>query len=112
MQLALNNNTDIDNMKIISDTIKSKFEITSIDKSLYEGDSYTLPSELLTKINNENVSIPVTWNNSVINTSTAGTFSYAGRNKEYSRQFNATLTVIPPIVPSTVHLLFHLLFHL
>ncbi|SDP53635.1 tetratricopeptide repeat protein [Clostridium gasigenes] len=102
VQLALNNNTDIDNMKIISDNIKSKFEITSIDKSLYEGESYTLPSELSTKINNENVSIPVTWNNSVINTSTAGTFSYLGTNKEYSRQFNATLTVVPPIVSAVV----------
>ncbi len=95
VQLALNNNTDIDNMKIISDNIKSKFEITSIDKSLYEGESYTLPSELSTKINNENISIPVTWNNSVINTSTAGTFSYTGINKEYSRQFTAILTVLP-----------------
>ncbi|NKF07467.1 Ig-like domain-containing protein [Clostridium gasigenes] len=102
VQLALNNNTDIDNMKIISDNIKSKFEITSIDKSLYEGESYTLPSELSTKINNENVSIPVTWNNSVINTSTAGTFSYLGTNKEYSRQFSATLTVVPPIVSAVV----------
>ena len=30
VQLAINNNTDVDNMKIISDNIKSNFEITSI----------------------------------------------------------------------------------
>ena len=102
VQLAINNNADVDNMKIISDSIKSNFETATINKSLYEGDAYTLPSELTTKINNEDISVPITWNNSVINTSTAGTFSYLGTNKEYSRQFNATLTVIPSVVPAVV----------
>ncbi|MBU3108850.1 tetratricopeptide repeat protein [Clostridium gasigenes] len=97
VQLALNNNTDVDNMKIISDSIKSNFETATINKSLYEGDAYTLPSELTTKINNEDISVPITWNNSVINTSNAGTFSYSGVNKEYSRQFTATLTVSPAV---------------
>jgi len=98
IQLSINNSTDIENMKAISDDIKANFQTDIFTKALYEGDNFTLPSELIAKINNEDISIPVTWNNSIVDTSTTGIFYFSGTNKEYSREFNATINVLPPVI--------------
>lgn len=98
IQLAINNNSDSENMKAIANDIKFNLATPIFSKDLYEGDSFTLPTELTTKINNEDITIPVTWNNSIVDTSTTGTFSFIGTNKEYNREFNATINVLPPVL--------------
>ena len=98
IQLAINDSSDSENMKAIANDIKSNLATPIFNKDLYEGDSFTLPTELATKINNEDITIPVTWNNSIVDTSTTGTLSFTGTNKEYNREFNATINVLPPVL--------------
>lgn len=84
-------------MNTILDNLKTNFATEPILANVFEGDHYTLQPSCIVKINGEDKSIPITWNETVANTSAAGTFSYTGVNKEFNREFTTNLTVSPNV---------------
>ncbi|WP_195429177.1 Ig-like domain-containing protein [Clostridium sp. D46t1_190503_E9] len=94
IKTALTNTIDIENMKLILKDISSKFESINMNLSIYQDTSYTLPNEVKAVISGESISIPVTWDNQVVDSSTAGTFVYEGFNEDYGRKVNMEITVM------------------
>ncbi|WP_291650798.1 Ig-like domain-containing protein [Clostridium sp.] len=94
IKTALTNNIDIENMKLILKDISSKFESINMNLSIYQDTSYTLPNEVKAVISGESISLPVTWDNQVVDSSTAGTFIYEGFNEDYGRKVNMEITVM------------------
>jgi tetratricopeptide (TPR) repeat protein len=94
IKTALTNNIDIENMKLILKDISSKFESINMNLSIYQDTSYTLPNEVKAVISGESISIPVTWDNQVVDSSTAGIFVYEGFNEDYGRKVNMEITVM------------------
>lgn len=97
IRLAINNNTDVDNMKQILNDIQSKFEIITFSPIVYQEDNYELPTKVSTLINNEEIPITINWNGALANTSTPGEFNFQGFNEQYGKTFNLNLTVKPNI---------------
>lgn len=94
IKTALTNNIDIENMKLILKDISSKFESINMNLSIYQDTSYTLPNEVKAVISGESISIPVTWDNQVVDSSTVGTFIYEGFNEDYGRKVKMEITVM------------------
>ncbi|MGL5378880.1 Ig-like domain-containing protein [Clostridium sp.] len=97
IKLAIDNNVDVDNMKSILNELSSNFEITYIYSSIYQGDYFELPNEALVPISDNAVSIPITWDNTSIDTSTPGEFTYTGVNNIFGKTVKLILTVNPNI---------------
>ncbi|WP_394896421.1 Ig-like domain-containing protein [Clostridium paraputrificum] len=93
IRLAIDNKVDVDNMKILKDEIKSKFNITTINESVSINSNYTLPNEVDILINNEKTKTKVTWKNTNVSTSSLGNFNFNGISDEYDREVNLVLTV-------------------
>ncbi|GAA0083835.1 hypothetical protein UT300007_02740 [Clostridium sp. CTA-7] len=94
VKTALTNNIDIENMKLILKDISSKFESINTTLSIYQNTNYTLPNEVKTVISGNTISLPITWDNQVVDSSTTGTFIYEGFNEEYGRRAKMELTVL------------------
>ena len=94
IKIAISNNVDIENMKLILKEISSKFEVIKISNSIYQSSSYSLPKEVTINISGIPISIPVTWNNENIDTNNIGTFNYEGYNDEYGRKVIVDLAVM------------------
>ncbi|MDV4150018.1 tetratricopeptide repeat protein [Clostridium sp. AL.422] len=94
IKIAISNNVDIENMKLILKEISSKFEVFKLSNSVYQNTNYSLPKEMKTNISDAELTIPITWNNENVNTNNIGTFTYEGYNDEYGRKIIVELTVI------------------
>lgn len=94
IKTALTNNIDIENMKLILKDISSKFKSINMNLSIYQDTRYTLPNQVKAVISGESISIPVTWDNQVVDSSTVGTFIYEGFNEDYGRKVNMEITVM------------------
>jgi tetratricopeptide (TPR) repeat protein len=94
VKTALTNNVDIENMKLILKDISSKFESINMTLSIYQNTNYTLPDEVKTVISGNTISLPITWDNQVVDSSTTGTFIYEGFNEEYGRKAKMEITVL------------------
>ncbi|MDU1567655.1 MAG: Ig-like domain-containing protein [Clostridium sp.] len=94
IKTALTNNIDIENMKLILKDISSKFESINMNLSIYQDTSYTLPNEVKAVISGESISIPVTWDNQVVDSSTVGRLIYEGFNEDYGRKVKMEITVM------------------
>lgn len=96
-KLAINNNVDVDNMNTSLKEIQNKFEVITIEKTLYQNNSYTLQNEVSFKLNNaEDINnAPIKWSNTNVDTSKAGTFTYDGVVEQYGRSVKLTLNVLP-----------------
>ena len=92
-------NNNITGLEDIILEIKLKFQVTNLEKSVYQNETCTLPEKVMVKINNEDVSVPVRWNDSKAETDKTGDFVFQGTTLEYERQVKLTLHVIPkPII--------------
>ena len=91
---AINNNVDVDNMKSALKDISDKFEVIKLSNSIYQNGNYSLPKEVSTMISGEEVNIPVSWENQVVDTANIGTFAFQGYNEEYGRNITVELTVL------------------
>lgn len=91
---ALTNNVDVENMKIVANEISSKFDVINLNYSIYQGLEYNLPESITTDIKDESLSLPIVWDVSQPDTTTAGTFTYYAFNEEYGRQVAMNLTVL------------------
>ncbi|APF28374.1 bacterial Ig-like domain family protein [Clostridium sporogenes] len=94
IKLAMSNNVDTENMKKLSDNIKSKFEVTKLNASVYQNHEYQLPDKIKAKINNEDKEVGVVWNNKNVDTSKVGTIKYEGKIEQYDRDAELYLEVI------------------
>lgn len=97
IKLAIDNNVDIDNMNSVLKDIASKFEVTYIYSSIYQEDYFSLPTEALVQINDNQISLPITWETATVNTSTPGEFTYTGVNDSFGKTVKLILTVNPNI---------------
>ena len=86
IRLAIDNNVDVENMKKELKKIEDTFEIIVINKSIYVGEDYQLPSETMLNINGNNISGKITWGNNKVRTNKIGTFSYMGNISQYGRK--------------------------
>lgn len=103
IKLALNNNVDTSNMTSVLEEIKSQFPITTIEKTIYQLDSYSLPDNVLLSINGKEVNSAVKWSTSSVDTSKVGIFNYYGSADQYGRPIKLTLTVKQkPIVKNKI----------
>lgn len=97
IKTALANGVDSENMKAIAKEISSKFDVIKLTNSVYQDSEFNLPQSVTTDINEEQISLPLTWNVSKVDTTNAGTFSYYGINEEYGRQVEMNLTILENI---------------
>ncbi|VYU32716.1 tetratricopeptide repeat protein [Clostridium tertium] len=94
IKTAVTNNVDVENMKSVLKDISDKFEKINIQTSVYQNSNYSLPQEVSTMISGEQVNIPVSWENQVVDTANIGTFTFQGYNEEYGRNAVLDLTVL------------------
>lgn len=93
VNMAIENNVDVENMKKSLEEIKSKFEVISLNNSVYQNESFSLPNAVKFTVNGESVEKEVAWNNTNIDTSTLGTYNYEGTIESYGRTVKQVLTV-------------------
>ncbi|GAB6168120.1 hypothetical protein JCM1393_05800 [Clostridium carnis] len=97
IKTALTNNVDAENMKLVLEEISANFDVIKLNTSIYQNSSYILPTEVNTSINGVQMSLPIYWDNSNVNSTTAGTFIYKGLNEEYGRKVEMEITVLENI---------------
>lgn len=102
IRTAISNNVDIENMKLILQEISSKFEVINLSTSIYQYSSYSLPKSTNITILGEAKSIPITWNDEIVNTENLGSFKYEGFNEEYGRKVIMNITVLENIYDKQV----------
>lgn len=69
-------------------------EATNLSASVYENENYTLPNEVNISILDKQLLLPVKWNNTNIDTSTPGTFTYEGYDSKLGSKVVLELTVL------------------
>lgn len=94
INLAISNNIDVDNMKVISKNISSMFDEIDLSNSTYQDSIYSLPESTDYSINGKQISLPINWT-SIADTSSPGDYTYEGFNNEYGRRIKMQLTVLP-----------------
>ena len=94
IKTAVTNNVDVENMKSVLKDISNKFEKINIQTSVYQNSNYSLPQQVITMISGEQVNIPVSWENQVVDTANVGTFTFQGYNEDYGRNITVELTVL------------------
>lgn len=102
-QAQWNSKCDINNDLIIDIydlTFESKYLGTTLtfnnmSSSVSVGDTFTLPKEyLITSSTGCKFSTPVSWNQTIVNTTSAGNYTYTGNLTDYNLPVTLTLTVI------------------
>jgi len=94
IKTAITNNVDTENMKLILKEISSKFELIKLPFTVYQDSNYSLPNEVSINMYDTEISIPITWSTTTVDTSNLGTFTYEGYNDEYGRKVIIDLTII------------------
>lgn len=98
---AIANNIDSENMKLAAKEISSKFEVTTINKSIYQDTLYNLPQDIYFDINGETLSLPLIWNVEKVDT-VPGNYTYYGINEEYGRQVILNLTILENVYDTEI----------
>ena len=93
IKLAVDNKVDVSNMKVVLEEIKKKFDVTTIEKSVYQYDPIVLPKQVTVKINNEDTQADVKWNSSTMDTSRMGNSTLEGTAVKYERPVKLMLKV-------------------
>ncbi len=103
IKLAIDNNVDVDNMKVIQKQIEEKFTAINVDKTVYINSVFSFPKEITFKLNNEEeISSIVEWNSTEVNTKNLGITRYDGYIKEYGRKVSLVISVIPSVTNKSI----------
>ncbi|MHC1681745.1 MAG: Ig-like domain-containing protein [Clostridiaceae bacterium] len=95
IKLAIDNNGESDQLKGVLEEIKNKFEVIIIEKTLYQNNTYYLPSDITFKLNSsEEIKASIKWNQWNLDTSKAGTYTFEGVIDQYGRKVKFTLNVL------------------
>ena len=93
IRLAIDNNVNVENMKKELKKIEDTFDIIVINKSIYVGENYQLPSETMLNIDGSNINGKISWDNNRVRTNKAGTFRYTGNIPQYGRSVQLVLNI-------------------
>lgn len=93
VRLAIDNKVDVENMKKELKRIEDTFDPIVINKSIYIGENYKLPSETILNINNSKVTGKISWGNNKVSTNKSGKFTYKGNISQYGRKVIVNLEV-------------------
>lgn len=93
IRLAIDNNVDVENMKKELKKIEDTFDIIVINKSIYVGENYQLPSETMLNIDGSNINGKISWDNNRVRTNKAGIFRYTGNIPQYGRSVQLVLSI-------------------
>ncbi|CDM69487.1 Hypothetical protein CM240_2350 [Clostridium bornimense] len=93
VRLAIDNNVDVENMKKELKKIEDTFDTIVINKSIYVGENYQLPSETILNIDGSDVNGKITWDNNKVRTNKSGTFRYTGNIPQYGRSVQLVLSI-------------------
>ena len=93
IRLAIDNNVDVENMKKELKKIEDTFDIIVINKSIYVGENYQLPSETMLNIDGSNINGKISWDNNRVRTNKAGIFRYTGNIPQYGRSVQLVLNI-------------------
>ncbi|MDS0527407.1 Ig-like domain-containing protein [Clostridium sp. SHJSY1] len=94
IKLAIKNNVDIDNMKSILEEIKKNFKVITLEDTVNQNTTFTLPKKITLQVNDEKQDADVSWKTSNVDTSKAGSFTYEGTVEQYGRTVSEKLTVV------------------
>lgn len=86
IKVALLNDVDKEYMENILNDISNNFDLINLSATVTQNSTYTLPNDINLEINNNTVSLPIFWTNSIVDTSELGSFKYEGVNKEFGRK--------------------------
>ena len=93
IRLAIDNGVDVENMKKELKKIEDTFDTIVINKSIYVGENYQLPSETMLNIDGSNINGKISWDNNRVRTNKAGTFRYTGNIPQYGRSVQLVLSI-------------------
>ena len=93
VRLAIDNNVDVENMKKELKKIEDTFDTIVINKSIYVGENYQLPSETMLNIDGSNINGKISWDNNRVRTNKACTFRYTGNIPQYGRSVQLVLSI-------------------
>jgi|GEM_PF-371585 len=78
--------------------IKQKFEVTNLEESIYQNESYSLPKKAMIKINNEDINVLLKWKDELKETNRIGELVFEGVADDYERSVKLTVHIISKIV--------------
>ena len=94
IKLAIDNNISKDAFKLTLEEIQSKFEVTIVNNTIIQYSNFILPTKIEIPINNTSTLANIRWeNNSNIDTSNPGEFSFKGYADEYGRTVTYNLSI-------------------
>ena len=93
VRLAIDNDVDVEKMKKELKKIEDSFDVIVMNKSIYVGEDYSLPSEASLNIDGKDINGKITWNNSSISTNKSGKFVYDGKISLYGRKVIMNLEI-------------------
>jgi tetratricopeptide (TPR) repeat protein len=94
IQQAINKNVDTENMKNILEEIKKNFQVITLEDTVYQNGTFTLPKKVTLQINGQQQNADVSWSDSNVDTSKVGSFTYKGTIEQYGRTVNQKVSVI------------------
>lgn len=87
--------TDIYDLALLSKYIGNKVTVSNISETVEKGQVYSLPIVVYGKLDcGKYVGIPITWNNTTVNTANVGRFSYTGSLANYNKAISLTLDIV------------------
>jgi tetratricopeptide (TPR) repeat protein len=98
VKLAVDNNIKDADLEETLDEIREKLGITEVEYKVNVGESFELPQQIVIKINNEDMEVPISWSDDSVSTDKTGTFTFEGIADEYERPVKLTLEVLSGIV--------------
>ena len=93
IKLAIDNNVSNDEMSKVLEEIKSNFSILNIEQTIIRNSDFNLPEQVNLPIDTVPNPVTIKWNQSKVDTSTCGTFTFDGYSDEYGRTVKLTLTI-------------------
>ena len=78
--------------------LKQKFEVSNLEATIKQTETYNFPPKTMIKINNEDINLPIQWKDKKLETNKLGTFVFEGISEEYERLVKLTVHIVPKIV--------------
>lgn len=97
VKLAIDNDIKDKDIEEALGKIRGKFKITEVEYEVNVGDNFELPQQIGIKINNEEMEVPISWNDDSVSTDKPGTFTFEGIAEGYERPVRLNLEVLSGI---------------
>ncbi|MEG0774262.1 Ig-like domain-containing protein [Clostridium sp.] len=91
-------NNNIPGLESFIEDIKKKFQVATLEDTIYQNEIYNLSQQVMIKINNEDMNVAIKWKDTKIETDKLGDFVFEGMAEEYERTVKLTVHVIPKII--------------